>query len=76
MMALNFDEIIALSKYLSENDGVKIHLHDACGGQYFTLDKKSEKTINLLKDYFKQNKIVAHFSNNFDSFTIGGLKNV
>lgn len=72
-MALNIDEILELKKYLEGKKAVAIHLHDACGGQYFTLDKPDENTTDLIKDYLKNKNITASFSANKDSFTIGGL---
>lgn len=72
-MVLNLDEVIELQKYLESKNAVKIHLHDACGGQYFTLDEPSQSTIDLIKKFLENKKIEARYSDKFDSFTIGGL---
>lgn len=72
-MSLNIDEVLELKKYLRNNNAAEIHMHDACGGQYFTLDEPDEFTMKLIKDYFVNKNIKASFSENNDSFTIGGL---
>lgn len=72
-MSLNIDEVLGLKKYLENKNAVKMHLHDACGGQYFTLEKPDKATMDLIKLYLKEKKIMAVFSNDNSSFTIGGL---
>ncbi len=39
MIILTFDEVISLNKYIKEKTlPFKIHLRDACGGQYFRVE--------------------------------------
>lgn len=42
-MALTLSEVIELKNLINEKGGVEIHMHDACGGQYFTLVSRHPK---------------------------------
>ena len=67
---LNLDEVIELKNFLAENNAANIHLHDTCGGQYFTIDSGDDYTEKLIKDYLsKKNQQVA-FAADKQSFTI------
>lgn len=48
---LNIDEIIELRKLINDNFGEKLHYHDACGGQYFSLDKSNEEILDFIRVY-------------------------
>ena len=72
-MALTLSEVIELKNLINEKGGVEIHMHDACGGQYFTLGEPSPETVGIIKSYLEPKGIKARYSPNNDSFTIGGL---
>ena len=67
---LNFDEVIELKKFLAENNAQNIHLHDTCGGQYFTIDNGNDYTECLIKDYLSKKNQQVVFSDDKLSFTI------
>ena len=73
-MFLSFDEIIKLKKLVQNNFNTKLHVHDTCGGQYFSLDKKFDNIENVINDYLSKQNLHARFSADMLSFTIESLK--
>lgn len=51
-MVLSFPEYQALKAHLAAEGLSPIHMVDACGGQYFTLEQPDERTLQALRDYF------------------------
>lgn len=51
---LNLYEVSDLKKYLSGHHAQTIHMHDVCGGQYFTVDQGGEDTEALIKEYLRK----------------------
>lgn len=43
MAIVDFSEVIKLKNAVNSEFGEKVHFHDACGGQYFTLEKTIQK---------------------------------
>ena len=72
-MFLNLDEIINLKNFILDNFNEKLHVHDTCGGQYFTLDTQIDNLENVTNDYFSKKNLQAKFSNDKLSFTIERL---
>ena len=67
MAVLSLGEIPELQK-LIQPYGYKIHVHDACGGQSFSLepisDNPSEEVHYVLEDFFKSHKMsVSYYGN-------------
>lgn len=50
-MILSLDEMIALKAALKEACGVTLHVHDACGGQSFTLESADDEVRTALAAY-------------------------
>ena len=67
---LNLDEVIEFKNYLAENNAANIHLHDTCGGQYFTIDSGDDLTVNLIKDFLSKKNQQFVFAADKLSFTI------
>ena len=67
---LNLDEVIELKNFLVDNNAANIHLHDTCGGQYFTVDSGNDYTENLIKDYLSKKNQQVVFADDKLSFTI------
>lgn len=61
-ITLNYDSVIELKNAAALNFTDKIHFHDACGGQYFSLDQSNEKMVEFIKDYFDKKVINAVFT--------------
>lgn len=64
MAVLSFLELPELKK-LAAQHGCVIHLHDACGGQSFTLEAASQPPTAALYDdlarFFAQRGMAIHF---------------
>lgn len=73
---LDFFEINDLKIYLSEHHAQTIHLHDTCGGQYFTMDQADEYTEGLIKDYLSKMGQQVIFEEDKLSFTIPSDKKI
>jgi ribosomal protein L7/L12 len=71
-MALTIAEVSALQKETEEKFGVKVHLHDACGGQAFSLERGSEEIKEFIFSYFSERKEKVVFSKDGLHFTVIG----
>jgi ribosomal protein L7/L12 len=71
-MALTIAEVSALQKELEEKFGVKLHLHDACGGQAFSLEKGGEEVKEYILAYFSTRKEKIIFAKDGLHFTVLG----
>lgn len=50
MAIVDFSEVIKLKNAVNSEFGEKVHFHDACGGQYFTLEKKQSRNGRIYKN--------------------------
>jgi|APHig6443717497_1056834.scaffolds.fasta_scaffold03451_3 hypothetical protein len=63
MAFLKFSEIVDLNKILNENNfACKVHLHDACGKQFFSLETTDKEIdfpiiLEFIKNYFSEKNI-------------------
>ena len=69
-MIFNIFAVTELKKKISELFSVEVHFHDACGGQYFTVDELTDEMKAFLIEYFSERKLKVHFSESGDSFTV------
>ncbi len=67
---LNLFEANELIKSIKESNGAKLHLHDTCGGQYFTIDNGNEETISLIIEYLTIKKQKYSIQKDNMSFTV------
>lgn len=69
-MILSIKEFLNLKTFVEENSKQSVHLHDACGGQYFSLDYADEETKKIIEDYFDKNGVTAEFAVDKKGFTL------
>lgn len=69
-MLLNLDEVLELQTRLAERNGAKIHMHDTCGGQYFTVETPCAETAELVRAFLAEKSLSVKFTEKLDAFTI------
>ncbi len=64
MAVITFSNLIDLQNKI-EPFGCKIHMHDACGGQSFSLETKDEKiddeVYRIIESFFKDHRMTVSF---------------
>lgn len=70
MAIVDFSEVIKLKNAVNSEFGEKVHFHDACGGQYFTLEKNNPEMVEFIKTYVQKLGYMADFDVNGLSFTM------
>ena len=77
-MTVSMSVAAELKKTAAEKFSAKIHFHDGCGGQYFTVDKASDELKGFIAESFAAKNMRAVFSEDGCSFTDRetGSKNV
>lgn len=70
MVVISFSEVIKLKDAVSKNFDEKMHFHDACGGQYFTLEKTNKNLQKFITDFMKNSGYKAIFDDDGLSFTL------
>lgn len=69
-VTLNYEAVIELKNEAQEHFTDKIHFHDACGGQYFSLETKNEMLATFIEKYFAKHNIKAVFSDDGLNFSL------
>ena len=69
MAIIDFSEVIKLKESVKNEFNEKVHFHDACGGQYFTLEKDNENLRNFITQFMLKNGYRVRFYDNI-SFVI------
>ena len=69
-MTINLNDIIELKKIIAEKYNIKLHLHDTCSGQYFTLEAKPDNIEDFINKFLAGKKLKANFSSDGLSFYI------
>ena len=69
-MILTLNDVAMLKKALENRFSARIHFHDGCGGQYFTVDGLTGELKAFLCEYFSKRKLKVRFSESGDSFTV------
>lgn len=70
-MTLTYPEVVEMKKAVDAKFHLNVHFHDACGGQYFSLDDKpSEELKSFIKEYFLNKNITVNFSADLQTFTL------
>lgn len=70
-MTLTYDDVLKMKKAVDEVFHLNVHFHDACGGQYFSLDDVPSKDLKcFITDYFKKQNINVYFTSNDQIFTL------
>ncbi len=73
MTILALDEIIELRKEVTEKFNKKVHVHDTCPAQSFSLDEKNLEVQNFITGYFNKKGLEAEFSSDGLFFTVKKL---
>lgn len=70
-MQLDFSQVLEMKKAVDEVFHLNVHFHDACGGQYFSLDEKPTKELeDFITDYFAKKNITVDFTTDRKRFTL------
>lgn len=69
-MILTLFEVNKLKKEVFDRFSAKIHFHDGCGGQYFSLDESNDELQKYITAYFTDMNIQAVFSEDGLYFTV------
>lgn len=70
MTIISFDEVLELKKACDEKFKEHVHFHDACCGQYFTLETNSEEIRKFITDFMAKKSYKVNFDKSGMSFTI------
>ncbi len=70
MTIISLDDVIELRKEVFEKFKAKVHVHDTCPAQSFSLDENNSEVQNFIIDYFKSKNLKAEFSINGLSFIV------
>ena len=69
-MILALSDITKLKKEINDRFAVRIHFHDGCGGQYFSLDERNDEIQKYITAYFADMNMQAVFSEDGLYFTV------
>ena len=67
-------KVIELKKTLDENFGLRLHLHDSCGGQYFSVDNITPQAKNFIMEYFRNINYMVKFNEDDNEFYLEDTK--
>lgn len=70
MHILTFDEYITLKNLINSKFGVNLHLHDACAGQFFSLEAPDMQVKSFIEQYFFKQNLIAKFDKSGINFFI------
>lgn len=60
---IDITKIIELKHILEETFKVKLHLHDTCGGQYFSTENLTPSAKDYINNYFMEKNYQVIFNN-------------
>lgn len=69
-MILTLSEAAELKKETAEKCSVRLHFHDGCGGQYFSLDQPDEAAAQHIAEFLALRNRRALFSEDGLRFTV------
>lgn len=70
-MTLDYSQVLEMKKAVDEVFHLNVHFHDACGGQYFSLDEKpSQELEDFITEYFAKKNIAVEFTTDRKRFTL------
>ena len=67
---LDFTEVLELKKVVQEKYNIYVHFHDACGGQYFSMEETKDGVQQFIKDFFSVKKLLPVFTDDGLTFTL------
>ncbi len=72
-MIITVNQAIELKAVVKVLFQAEVHYHDACSGQFFTLDEKNDELREYIIEYFKKQDLRAVFSSDGIQFYIEEL---
>lgn len=69
-LTVSFDFVTALKQAVQAECSAKLHFHDGCGGQYFTLEEPTDKVCAFVLAYLEREGISAVFSEDRTQFVL------
>ncbi len=67
---LDFTEVLELKKVVQEKYNIYVHFHDACGGQYFSMEETKDGVQQFIKEFFSVKKLLPVFTDDGLTFTL------
>ena len=53
MSIIDITKIIELKQVLNDKFDIQLHVHDTCGGQYFSVDNLEPSAKDFIENYFQ-----------------------
>lgn len=54
MSIIDITKIIELKQVLNDKFDIQLHVHDTCGGQYFSVDNLEPSAKDFIENYFME----------------------
>ena len=54
MQIIDLTKIIELKKVLNDKFNTQLHVHDTCGGQYFSVESLEPSAKDFIENYFQE----------------------
>lgn len=68
-------KLIELKRTLAEKFQAELHIHDTCGGQYFSLENVVDhSSIDYINNYFSRYGYKVIFNNDYTEFHIEEMR--
>ncbi|MGI6218206.1 MAG: RDAC family protein [Coriobacteriales bacterium] len=74
VMVLDFHEYKKVKDRLLEEGYHEIHMHDVCGGQYFSIEDPDDPTCDAVVKYMAELGAKVNFSETREEFTVSELE--
>ena len=69
-MVISIADAAELKKQAFDKFSAKVHFHDGCSGQYFSLESSEPSLIDFIRNFFAQRNLSVEFSEDMLNFTI------
>ena len=70
MLTLSLLEVNELKTSAEQQFGIKIHFHDCCGAQSFSVDSMTPEAQTFIRTYFEEKGLQAEFSDDMRAFVV------
>lgn len=70
IVIISFAEVLKLKEAVKQEFNEKVHFHDACGGQYFTLEKTNKNLQKFITEFMENIGYKTIFDDDGLSFTL------
>lgn len=72
-MIIDFTTAAELKREAAERFSARIHFHDGCGGQYFTVEAPTEELKAFITEFLASKNMRPVFSENGEFFSVGEI---